>query len=430
MNLKMHRSLAFALRSLKQDTLWMALVLGLVALMTFPVGAKSVYLGAQFTSEEYWSSHAIYLARLTDIKGPSASNGVYVTSFVPIKIISGAAGPTNRSIQSYPGRFIAETASRGASQPFNFPLGVPGNGLILVSETMDYRQITVVRVMEFPEDQALWWELEQIASIRKDPILQALLAEATSPFDIESGYCLNRLLTMPDQAIAEADTKKLQALAEDEGRTADLRIAAEEAVLKFSGLPEPKRSDAEYNWLRGVIDSASGTTNAINDFPGYVDQMRPMFMQLFEFDSHRADTVDYVLQLVVNQNAPAALRDSACSALSSWDQKVFNFKSPDKQFERMFATYSDLLKDPSPDLRIMGVSMLFDRTLTIMATFSPPDRVHEYGTKAVQELQQALTVETDSRVKLFLWIYEDQQKHPRHLPHHGANTGKFTATNP
>ena len=78
--------------------------------------------------------------------------------------------------------------------------------------------------------------------------------------------------------------------------------------------------------------------------------------------------------------------------------------------------------------------MLFNRTLTIMATFSPPDRVHEYGAEAVQAVQQALTVETDNRVKLFfhsrLWIYEDQQKHPRHLPHHGGNTGKFTATNP
>jgi len=68
----------------------------------------------------------------------------------------------------------------------------------------------------------------------------------------------------------------------------------------------------------------------------------------------------------------------------------------------MFATYIGLLSDKSPDLRIMGVVMLFDRTMTIMKTRTPPDRIRQYAQKAAQALTKAMAAETDERVKTFL----------------------------
>jgi len=394
--------------------LLLGLALGVMLATTSP--AKSVDFSAHFDSEEYWSSHAIYLARVTDIPAPSTANGPYVTTFVPIKIIAGSVVATNRSFQSYPASPMIDGVN--GDRPDNFPMGVSSDAILLVSEAVKYPQTTVVRVMQFPEDQALLLELEQIAVVRKDPGLKTLLAGAASPFDLEAGYCLNRLLTLllPDQLIPAALLKPVQALADDEERPAGLRIAAEEVVLRYSAHTQSGQSEAEYQWLRGVIETAAANTNVSGDPHGDLDRLRPMFMKCFEFKDHQAETVDYVLRLASNTNAPAGLRNTACSALSSWDQQAFDFQSPDPLFDRMFNTYMELLKDPSPDLRIMGMSMLFDRTLTIMETQSPPERTREYGDKAVQALRQALAGETDARVIRYfqsrLDMYEDRQTHP------------------
>ena len=415
---KLLLGLALVLSGVKKLKRGSFLVTLFVAMASIPLSihAKSVDFLAHFDREDYWNSHAIYLARITDIKKPVTNGAPYVTSFNPVKIISGTVDMTNRSIESYPGQIMDFTGPTG-EQPLEFPLGVSPGSEMLVSEAANYHQITVVRVMQFPEDQALLVVLERIADLRKAPTLPALLAGAASAFDLEAGYCLNRLLTMPDQTIPNAALKKLQSLADDNERSASLRMAADDAALKFSGIPESDRDDAEYHWLRGIVQTASQSTNSSTDFTGYFDEMRPLIYKMFEFKNERDETTDYILGLVSDQKVPAGLRDAACSALSGWDQNVFNFQNPDKRFDRMFNTYVGLLTDKNPDLRITGMAMLFDRTLHIMANQSPPASTEAYNQKAVQALQKAMAVETNSRVMLYfksrMEIYNDEQQHPQ-----------------
>ncbi|MGA2555836.1 MAG: hypothetical protein ABSG04_06125 [Verrucomicrobiota bacterium] len=401
------------MKNLKRDRLFATLVLAM-AVTPSPVHAKWVDFGAHFDREDYWNSHAIYLARITDIKNPAAANAPFVTSFEPIKIISGSIDATNRSIQSSPGQAV-EGGPTG-EYPVEFPAGVHTGAEMLVSEDLRRHQATVVRVMVFPEDQALLVVLEQIARLRQAPALQTLLANTTSEFDLLSGYCLNRLLAWPDQTIPNNDLKKLQSVAGDGERPANLRIAAEEAALRFSGIAESGRSEAEYDWLRGVIQAGSQSPNANTNRQVSWDQMEPIVYKLFEIRIKWGETADYILRLVSDENAPTSLRTAACSALSSWDEQVFNFQSPDKRFDRMVNTYVDLLSDKSPELRIMGMSMLFDRTVPSMAMRSPPDRTKECTQKAVQALQKAMVVETNSRVMLYfksrMAMHEDEEKHP------------------
>jgi hypothetical protein len=246
-----------------------------------------------------------------------------------------------------------------------------------------------------------------------------LLAGAASPFDLEAGYCLNQLLALPlvDQVIPAEQVKPLQLLADDPARPGDLRIKAQEEVLRLTSLPVAGRPAAEYLWLRGVLAGAAGTTNAgDSDLPGQVEQYRPFLMKCFAFQDRWPETADYILQLAGNPNVPAGLRNAACSALSSWDQNVFNFQHPDARFDRMFHVYSGLLADSNPDLRIMGMAILFDRTMTIMDMQSPPEPTQHYGNLAVSALRQAIARETDTRVLRFfqsrLSMYEDRQTHP------------------
>jgi hypothetical protein len=131
-------------------------VLLLLAGIVAPVRAKSVDLSAHFDSEAYWSRHAIYLARITDCTGPSTPNGPYTTTFVPIQILAGTVAATSRILASYPDHIIDGEAG---DQPENFPQGVGSGTVILASEDVLYHQIMVVRVMQFPADQAYWWEL-------------------------------------------------------------------------------------------------------------------------------------------------------------------------------------------------------------------------------------------------------------------------------
>ena len=103
-----------------RDRFWPVLLLG-VALTAATVRAKSVDFSAHFDSEAYWSSHAIYLARVTDISVTATPNGAYVTTFVPIKIIAGSVAATNRSFQSYPASPMIDGFN--GDRPDNFPMG-------------------------------------------------------------------------------------------------------------------------------------------------------------------------------------------------------------------------------------------------------------------------------------------------------------------
>lgn len=388
-------------------------VLALAAMTgSLPVCAKSVDLSAHFESEYYWSNHSIYRARITDIKNPSDGNRHYVTTFHAIESISGFVDVTNESVQSDPGQTMDFTGPTG-DQPPEFPLGVNPGSEILVCENTRYHQVTIVKVLEFPEDQALLVVLKRIAGLRKAPTLQSLLVGAISEFDLESEYCVNQLLMLPDTTLSETELKKLQSVANDDGRPPELCIAVEEAELKFSGTPESDRSEAEYHWLEAVIRAASVSTDFNGDAQSYMSRMRLLAYKLLEFKAKRREAADYLLRLAADPTVPAGLRCAACSALSGWDQQVFDFQNPDKQFDHMFDIYLALLRDKNPDVRIEGVSMLFDRTLTIMSTQSPPDRTPEYGRRAVQALQNAIDRETDSRVMPFftsrMEFYKDRQ---------------------
>ena len=361
-----------------------------------PVQAKSVDYSAHFDSETYWNSHAIYLARITNI-----NEGTYVTSFDPAKIISGTVDSKSRSIKTIPDDQLEDGPWRG-QYPLGFPQGITNGAQILVCENLSYDQVTVVKVMNFPADQPLVAALEQIAALRKAPAFQAFLAGATSDLDLVSGYCLNKLPSFPDQTISNEAAKRLRALADNPARPAGLRISAEQTALRYSGTTAPAQSEVEYAWLRGVLQAARQSTNAGADLQAYLVATSPMITRLFEFKNKQEETADYLLRLIADQTAPTALRAAAASTLSSWDSEVFNFKIQDERFDRMFATYIGLLSDKSPDLRIMGVVMLFDRTMTIMKTRTPPDRIRQYAQKAAQALTKAMAAETDERVKTFL----------------------------
>jgi hypothetical protein len=373
------------------------------------VHAKMVDRSAHLDSESYWASHAVYLARVTDIKLPSASDNFYVTSFLPIKVFSGPIEMTNRSVRSDPDH---QYDGDGDEQPPDFPRGVSSRDQLLVSEDREYHQAIVVKVLKFPEDRRLLATLEQIARLHDKATLPELLAGANSKSELMSGYCLNRLNSLPDQLLADDEIKKLQSLADNNGRPAEHRIAAEESVLKFSTPRASGRKEAEYLWLRGVMDAAGGSRNARLTPDDYSERFRPIALKLLAFPDKRQEAADYLLRLAADQKAPPGLRTTACSALSSRDWDVFNFAHPDARFDRMFGIYLDLLRDTNADVRIMGLSMLFDRTLTIMATRSPPDVTAEYGKKAVLALQQAIALEKDKRVMTYfksrLQIFNDR----------------------
>lgn len=390
----------------------LAALLFAIASAPLSVTAAMIYLGPRFDDAKYWDTHVIYLARITDIKYPPNGHGPYETTFVPTQIISGTVDPTNRTISSNPGDLMVFGPT--GEQPPNFPVGVFQNSLILVSESTEYHQVTVVRVMESSADQPLLIVLERIAALRKTA-MPALLSGAMSEFDLISQYCLNELLKLPDATISDADLKQLQIVADDNERPPELRIAAEQAFLKFSGVAEPDREGAERDWLWGIIQTANRSADIGSDSWGYSQQMQKLIYKLLEFKTRREETTDEVLRLMADQKAPVELRRAAGSALSGWDQSIFNFQKPDAQFERMFETYAGLLQDKVPDLRILGVSLLFDRTLRIMSMMSPPEQRNEYAQRAVRAVQDAISRETDSQVMVFfksrLEIYGYQSQH-------------------
>jgi hypothetical protein len=383
-----------------------ALLLAAAATAT-PVCAKMVDLSAHFEQENYWNIHAIYLASLSDIKSLPTGGG-YVISFIPVKMISGQVEMTSRSLQLHSDDNLDGSSGQ---YPAGFPTGVGYPTEILVSEDNRYHQVTVVGLAHSLDDQALVAVVERIAKLRSNPTVDALLNGAASEFDLESEYSVNRLLSLPDQMFSGEKVERLQSLANDGERPAELRIAAEEAVLKFSGVAESARSEAEHNWLLGVVEGAKRSARDTDDLEDLLERMRPIIYKLFDLKSKQGDSADYILRLVADSSVPAGLRAVACSALSGVDEQVFNFDHPDERFERMFDTYLGLLKDKNPDLRISGMSMLFDRTVSILKNYSSPDLARQYGDRAAQALQQAIEVEKDSRVLNFfqsrLQFYED-----------------------
>jgi hypothetical protein len=370
-----------------------------LAVGSLPAGAKMVDTSPHFTVESYWSNHAIYLARITDVKSPTAPDNSYVTSYDVTKVISGASKSSNGTIHSNPGEELMD--GLGGDQPLNFPEGVFIGSEMLLCEDTRYHQLTVARVMRYPEDQPLVLLLEKIAKLRATPSLRSLLDGANSEFDLMSEYCVNRLLTLPDQTISSDDLKRLQSLADDPARPGDYRITAERDALKFSGTPESGRDEAEYAWLRGVIETERHSRNSITDSHGYFDRLRPMIYQFLGLPKMQTDAADYVLDVIADSHAPPALRTAAGSALSGWDQNIFDFVNPDQRFVRMFKIGLALMRDPDPDVRISGVGMVFDRTLTIMATRSPGSVTDDYSGRAVRAVQAAIAVEKDSRVMSF-----------------------------
>lgn len=364
--------------------------------------ARTVFLErVRFPDEDYWRTHAIYLARITDIKTPSEANSSepYVTTFVVIKSISGAiVGNVNR-ISTYPNSMVADAKGTPAIAPAAFPLGVNSNAILLVAENLDDRQPTVIRVMQFPDDQALVAVLEKIARLRAAPDLPAMLAGATSEFDLLSAYALNRLMALPGADISPADLTKLQSLANDDARNPDLRILAEAVALQFSVATPSGRTAAEYAWLRGVLEAAAQQANA-NPTDDY-SKWYPFFTKMFAFQDRRLETADYALALAADENAPVTVRAAACSALSGVDSFVFQFQEPDARFDRMFTTYVNLLRDKSPEMRIMGEGMLIDRTVVILRE-NPSAANRPYLQKALAALQNAIKVETDPKVMPYL----------------------------
>jgi hypothetical protein len=236
---------------LKRNGFVAALLFGM-AITALPIRAANPDFSAHFESEDFWNTHAIYLASLSDIKSESTGGG-YMISFTPVKMISGQLELKNRSLQLYP-----DTLADGFTGqcPVGFPNGVGFPTEILATEDTRHHQVTVVSMARSLDDQALVAVVERIAKLRKNPTVDVLLKGAISEFDLESEYSLNRLLSLPDQNVPSEKVKHLQALANDEERPAELRIRAEEIVLKFSGVPESGRSEAEHSWLLGVVEAA------------------------------------------------------------------------------------------------------------------------------------------------------------------------------
>jgi hypothetical protein len=153
MNHKLLRAFALVLsimKNLKFDRALAALVLAMT-ITPSPACAKWVDNWAHLDREDYWSSHAIYLARITEIKRPTITGAFWVTSFEPIKFFSGSDMATNRSIRSFPD----EDDSNTGDYPDGFPSGAGSTGEILVSEDLRFHNVTVVRVIASEYDQPL-----------------------------------------------------------------------------------------------------------------------------------------------------------------------------------------------------------------------------------------------------------------------------------
>jgi len=345
-----------------------------------------------------------------------------VTTFVVTEPISGGGPGQTHSISTHPnsnGMAVATKTVR-ENAPQDFPLRVNSTSTLLVAEDLGNQRLVVIRVMQFPEDQALVAVLKKIAKLRAAPDLPAVLVAATSEFDLLSAVGLNRLMGLPEAKITAANAGQLQALADEAGRDPNLRILAEETGLHFSESAASARTVAEYTWLRGVLEAArqNPASNPADDYQVW----GPFFTKMFEFKDRKLETADYALGLVADEKVVTAVRATACGALSHVDEQVFRFDQPDERFDRMFTTYVNLLRDKTPEMRIEGLSMLFDRTVTILLhhpklrpnTVADPIVSQQYIQKAVDALQNAIKVETDPKVMNFLqgrlWIYQERSK--------------------
>ena len=340
--------------------------------------AKNIDYSPNFTAEEYWKSHLIYVAHVTKTQAsdtPSAS----VTFERTAIFLNGPPAKTTSIL-------VTQLWSwQNDGQPLQLKIG----DYVLLVEPKTNNEPIVARKIGAPDKDPLVKTLTKIAELRKSGDPKQLLENANSSDDLVSEYCLKRLLETPNVKATQTHLGKLKAQRDDKGRRASVRILSHRLASKLSG--ETNAATAEYSWLQQTISTSKAT-----DW----QEVSPFVNRLIEFGDKRNDTAAFLTKLVKDAKVPLPVRIAAYGAFQ--DPRLFNFASPDKTSELIFATCIDMLKDKQPEIRSAGAALLHGITSRIDASKRKP-----FAERAKSALQTALKSEKNDATIHHLKTYRD-----------------------
>jgi len=358
---------------------------------------------ADFVAPQYWDTHQAFYGTIVN----SYTNGAG-----DIAIVFNVIDKVTPDVQVTNHTLLASQTSLWEDSPWSDHLRVGADFLFFESN----QQPPGLQFIENESDTNLAKSLISIGKIHERRDDQMLLESCTSQDDLVTKYCLNQILFRPDMHYRGEDLHALTSLRDDVRRPAEIRIDAEEAILKFTKgftntegnydalrrrflAVNPSLND-EYFWIKNLMSGKPPARRADMDY---------LAERLLDFQSFKVDNVHLLASLANDSESSydgQMMRVSMCSKLN--DLRLFDshhyttddFNRQDvlgcigPNLEFAFNTCLNLIKDPDPEMRSVAAFIACS-----LARCALPEEGKILKQRAKEALESAITTEEDRLTK-------------------------------
>jgi hypothetical protein len=330
------------------------------------LSAKNIDLTPDLASQEYWDTHYAGVVRATELE-PDAAGRLQLKWSLETTISDGSMEP----VKALPASFLWFGAD-----PTQRPQIAAGDRLLVFYPKEGPPAVAAFKLDGDAANARLLRAAQRIADLRGRDA--AALSEGVFDDDPRVAlYGLRALLARPELRLPDAFTQRLRRLRGQQSANGQLRVMANAVVNRLEG-NEPG-SNQEYEWLRNTVTSWKGDNWL---------EAKPLVDRLIDFQALRTDTVNLLVRIVKDPQRPQALRIAAYGALER--PNLFRFSAPDGTSDLIFATLTEMQKDPDPLIRRAGSVLVHNVTLQ-----TSPQYRGRYLDRARMALASAVATEKD-----------------------------------
>ena len=371
--------------------LWCALVVLLtgVALGRIPSPPPD------FASEEFWQSHDIVLARVTEV--PSTQDDVQAFVLETVRCYTERPYPIERTLRP-------EALYFGTAKVSDIKKGDE----LLGWQAVGSRMMAVRKVASPAAKAALIKSLERISVLRAQITIKAAKECLFTADSLLTSYCVLRLAaTRPDVADL-ACAKRLKAIRGDASEEMRVRLAANRIIPDYSD-DRMVASGESRQWLRAtlVVTSQNDAGGVLNLVAREVNRQFP----------DRRDRFAYYAEIIRDESTPLSVRTALVANVV--DGGCFDFSNPSGTLEsEVFTFVLSLLKATEGEMRISGAT----------TPWAICHRIEDYkqrvlrSREALTAIEAALRTEREEKVRYFMTAYREHlssllvQTEPRRHP--------------
>jgi glycosyltransferase involved in cell wall biosynthesis len=328
--------------------------------------AKFIDRTPDVSADDFWDAHEVLVVRVTSVSGDPAGAGVLHTEVLRRLNSTGTAGERDVAVRDL--AFVPDPTARDRVASGDELVLYIGPELPIVAEPVDGSI----------DASPLVRRLTDIASLRLgEGGRTALHAAAAHPDPLVARYSLKRQIAA-NPSLSDDQLGDLQEVRDDPNADPEVRMLSEQRLLQHAG--ESWDGDQAVAWLHEAIEApaaADWTTRA------------PFVRRLAEIDSHRDETVSFLVGLATDESAKEAVR---IAAYSGFEQLIGDVGEP--QVDQIVQACFTMLASGDPTVRRAGASLLAN--FSIRGGTGP---LQGLGERASQAITAARDDESDAQVR-------------------------------